>query len=321
MSNENDYVIVTQEVTFGNITSKNIFIEKFRDTSETSLGMGLLKKQSGFLKADIFDIIKPNPNPKNTRNYEIEVSIKWATLLDYQKFEEVYKKKDTDYCMYSMQSLSAGKHNFNYPICLCNIGKEYKVNDLVKHFVARDIKKARQKLLVHNDTLTTNEKLEKIVSDYLLSSNPEKLKLKCYTNYAEIDCKGDVRNLDDLSSRLKDKNITIKFTKLQKVIKCDIFKDSCTIIYVYRRKYDELGSPHDYYYTATTYFKYEEIVGFPCWRALNTNISLPSKTMPNIQSLSMLPSNESMGDDGHSHETGGHGHSHETGGHGHSHGM
>ena len=82
-------------------------------------------------------------------------------------------------------------------------------------------------------------------------------------------------------------------------------------MYVYRTKYDELGSPRDFYYTATTYFKYEEIEEYPCWRALSTNISLPSKTMPNTQSMELkLPSNECMEDEGHSHDTGGHGHSH-----------
>lgn len=305
MSNENDFVIITQEVVFGNITAKNAFVEKFRDTSETCCGLGFLQKQPGFLKADIFEVVRPNPNPNSARNYEIEVSIKWATLSDYRKFEEVYKKKDPDYCMYNIKSLSAGKHNFNYPLCICNIGKEYEINGVVKYFNDKDVKRARQKLLIHNDKMTTNERLRKIISDNLLSSNPQKLKLKCYSNYVEIDPKGDVRNLNDLETRLKNKNVIIKFTKLQKVLRCDIFRDSCSLMYIYRRKYDELGSPHDYYYTATTYFKYEEIDEYPCWRALNTNISLPSKTMPNIPCMCLMPPNEDDDDNqvdhGHSH--------------------
>lgn len=282
MSNENDYVISTHYVKFRTHIVKNAFLKKFRDTSDTSLGIGLLKKQEGFIKCDIFNVIYPAPHPAQGDNLELEISTKWQSIKHYEDFQEVYKQLDDKYTMWTVHSLARGKHNFHYPLCLCNVDREYESNGVTYNFKAHDLLGVNQYLLQHHSPKTTEEELTDILRNYILSSDPEQLKLKCYNNYLEIDGNGNSKNLNDIETTLKSPNLTIHSTEVISTPKITYSSDNACIVYVYRRKYNLLGSPKDYYYVATTQFKYEEINNYSSWRALLTQISHHQTSPPVI---------------------------------------
>jgi len=282
MSNENDYVISTHYVRFRSHIIKNAFLTKFRDTSAGSFGLSLLKQQEGFVKCDIFNVIYHDPHPAQGDNLELEISTKWESYKHYVNFQEVYKKLDDKYTLWNIHSLAKGKHNFHYPLCLCNVDREYESNGVTYNFKPRDLIGVKQYLLQHHSPKTTNEEITDILRNYILSSDPEQLKLKCYNNYLEIDGNGNSKNLNEIETTLKSPNLTIHSTEVISTPKINICHDHATIVYVYRRKYNLLGSPKDYYYVATTQFKYEEINSYSTWRALLTQISHHQTSPPVI---------------------------------------